>query len=152
MKKEGKEGKTSHSEFFLDVQERKSLQEAMRPFDQVRVHVCARLKNGERVLAGPFRGRHVRSCVDIETSKGMVYGEILLLFSSADLPKALVRTFKTSHSRRNDNLSSTKLQALERTGRFRVFRLNQIKIHVHIVPDFSCQDPEAFLLNPYVSK
>jgi len=122
----------------------------MRPFSHPRIHVSARLENGERVLAGQFRGRNLRSCVDIQTSKGMVYGEVLLLFSSASVPQALVRTFKTSHLKRHDNLFSTRLVALEKTGHFRVVKLNQIKTHVHIVPDFSSQNPEAFLLNPYV--
>lgn len=122
----------------------------MKGFREIKVHVSAKLENGERVVAGQFRGRLIRSCIDFQTSKGMVYGEVLLLFSSESLAHALVRTFKSSHSVRDDHLSSTKLEALERTGHFKVVPLSSLKHHVHIVPDFSSDNSEDFLLNPYV--
>jgi hypothetical protein len=134
-----------------EVQEKKSLQQELRGFPEIKVHVSAKLLNGERVVAGQFRGRTIRSSVDIQTSRGMVYGEVLLLFASGGSAHALVRTFKTSHSRRGDNLARTKLQALERTGHFKVVDLKALKHHVHIVPDFSNQNSEGFLLNPYVN-
>lgn len=130
-----------------------SLKQAMAPYPQeLRIHVSGRLENGERVVAGIFRGRSIRSCVDVQLPTGMVYCQLLLLFSFENAGKALVRLFSTDFGTRHPNLKLAGLSPLRRLRQFKVVALTSIKHHVHILPDESAEgDPEAFFINPYVN-
>jgi len=135
------------------VADANSLKRELAPYpQQLQVHVSGRLENGERVVAGLFRGRTLRSCVDVKSHRGMVYCQLLLLFSVENTSKALVRLFSDDFGTRHPNLKLAGLRPLKRLKKFQIVDLAQIQNHVHIVPDGSAEgDPEAFLLNPYVN-
>jgi len=134
------------------VADANSLKRELAPYpQQLQVHISGKLENGERVVAGLFRGRPIRSCVDVKIKRGMVYCQLLLLFSVNKASKALVRLFADDFGPRHPNLKLAGLRPLKRLKKFEVVDLTEIAHHVHILPDGSAEDdPEAFILNPHV--
>ena len=91
-----------------------SLKRELAPYpQQLQVHISGKLENGERVVAGLFRGRPIRSCVDVKIKRGMVYCQLLLLFSVDKASKALVRLFADDFGTRHPNLKLAGLRPLK---------------------------------------
>jgi len=120
--------------------------------EKIRVHGSAKLHNGQKIRAGRFHDRDIRSSVDAQIRGESVHGQLLLLWTGKAGARALLRLFKNDKDdqTRHPHLKLTKLQPLRLRRKFAAVPLSAVSELAHIVPDWSSGREETYLLNPYI--
>ena len=110
------------------------------------VHQSAKLTSGKIIrLKAPL---HLPFC-DIQIQGYNYYAQLMLFFKFKGSSLALASLLQKDTRKRHAQVTVAKLQPLRPTTKLVLLQLAQIMVQVPIVPDFSSQLADAFVINHF---